>query len=37
MSTYSHIIWGMQEDMKALLDQVIPSGMGRKSEKEVSI
>ena len=36
MDTYSHIISGMQEDMMALLDEVIPSGVGRKSEKEAS-
>ena len=35
MDTYSHIISGMQEDMMALLDEVIPSGMGKKSGKEV--
>ena len=37
MDTYSHIISGMQEEMMALLDEVIPAGMGRKAEKEVSI
>lgn len=37
MDTYSHIMSGMQEDMMALLDEVIPSGVRRKSEKEVSI
>lgn len=37
MDTYSHIISGMQEDMMVLLDEVIPSGVGRKSEKEASI
>ena len=37
MDTYSHIMSGMQEDMMALLDEVIPSGVGRKAEKEVSI
>ena len=26
MDTYSHIISGMQEDMMALLDEVLPSG-----------
>lgn len=26
MDTYSHIIWGMQEDMIALLDDVLPAG-----------
>jgi len=26
MDTYSHIISGMQEDMMALLDDVLPSG-----------
>jgi hypothetical protein len=34
MDTYSHIIPGMQDDMMALLDEVIPSGVGRKLEKE---
>ena len=34
MDTYSHIISGMQEDMMALLDEVIPAGVGRKSENE---
>ncbi len=37
MDTYSHIISGMQEEMMALLDEVISAGMGRKAEKEVSI
>ena len=37
MDTYSHIIEGMQEDAMALLDEVIPSGVGRKIEKEASI
>ena len=37
MDTYSHIISGMQEEMMALLDEVIPAGVGRKAEKEVSI
>ena len=37
MDTYSHIIEGMQEDAMALLDEVIPAGIGRKLEKEVSI
>jgi hypothetical protein len=37
MDTYSHIMSGMQEDMMALLDEVIPSGVGRKSGEEVSI
>jgi integrase len=27
MDTYSHIISGMQEDMMALLDEVIPAGV----------
>ena len=27
MDTYSHIISGMQEDMMALLDEVLPSGV----------
>ena len=34
MDTYSHIISGMQEDMMALLDEVIPAGVGRKLDKE---
>jgi len=29
MDTYSHIISGMQEEMMALLDEVIPSGVAR--------
>jgi len=29
MDTYSHIISGMQEDMMALLDEVLPSGVAR--------
>ena len=32
MDTYSHIISGMQEDMMALLDDVIPSGATRYAE-----
>jgi len=31
MDTYSHIISGMQEDMMALLDEVLPSGVPRTS------
>ncbi|MFC1944729.1 tyrosine-type recombinase/integrase [Chloroflexota bacterium] len=31
MDTYSHIISGMQEDMMALLDEVLPSGIPRTS------
>lgn len=34
MDTYSHIISGMQEDMMALLDEVIPSGFLIKSRME---
>ena len=30
MDTYSHIISGMQEDMMALLDEVLPSGVSQK-------
>ena len=37
MDTYSHIIEGMQEDAMALLDEVLPSGVGRKLEKEALI
>ncbi len=37
MDTYSHIIEGMQEDAMALLDEVLPSGVGRKPEKEALI
>ncbi len=33
MDTYSHIISGMQEDMMALLDEVLPSGVPRTSRK----
>jgi integrase len=32
MDTYSHIISGMQEDMMALLDEVIPSGTRRQNQ-----
>lgn len=31
MDTYSHIISGMQEDMMALLDEVIPIGLTSNS------
>ena len=35
MDTYSHIISGMQEDMMALLDEVLPSGMpGTSKERQ---
>ena len=34
MDTYSHIISGMPEDMMALLDEVIPAGVGKKLDKE---
>jgi integrase len=34
MDTYSHIISGMQEDMMALLDDVIPSGVTRYAQLE---
>ncbi len=30
MDTYSHIIEGMQSDMMALLDEVLPSGVSQK-------
>ena len=33
MDTYSHIISGMQEDMMALLDEVLPSGVPRTSKQ----
>ncbi len=33
MDTYSHIISGMQEDMMALLDEVLPSGVVRTSNE----
>ncbi len=33
MDTYSHIISGMQEDMMALLDEVLPSGVPRTSKE----
>ena len=35
MDTYSHIISGMQEDMMALLDEVLPSGVDSKMSKAV--
>ena len=33
MDTYSHIISGMQEDMMALLDEVLPTGVPRTSNQ----
>jgi len=30
MDTYSHIIDGMQEDAMALLDEVLPAGVSKK-------
>jgi len=36
MDTYSHIISGMQEDMMALLDEVLPSGVPRTSKERQS-
>jgi len=33
MDTYSHIISGMQEDMMALLDEVLPSGVNEKKRQ----
>ncbi len=33
MDVYSHIIEGMQEDMVALLDEVLPSGVPRTSKE----
>jgi len=33
MDTYSHIISGMQEDMMALLDEVLPPGTPRTSNE----
>jgi len=33
MDTYSHIISSMQEDMMALLDEVLPSGKSRVNNK----
>ena len=35
MDVYSHILPGMQEEAMALLDEAMPSGVGRKSEEEV--
>jgi len=35
MDTYSHIISGVQEDMMALLDEVLPSGVpGTSKERQ---
>ena len=34
MDTYSHIISGMQEDMMALLDEVLPSGVPASNERQ---
>ena len=36
MDTYSHIISGMQEDMMALLDEVLPSGVPRTLKERQS-
>ena len=33
MDTYAHIISGMQEDMMALLREVLPSGVSRTSNE----
>jgi len=33
MDTYSHIISGMQEDMMALLDDVLPAGKNGANNK----
>jgi len=33
MDVYSHIIKGMQEDMMALLDEVLPPGAPRTSRE----
>lgn len=33
IDTYSHIISGMQEDMMALLDEVLPSGVPGTSRR----
>jgi len=33
MDTYSHIIEGMQQDVMALLDEVLPSGKNNVFEK----
>jgi len=37
MDTYSHIIEGMQEDMMALLDEVIPPGTRRQGQASNSV
>ena len=34
MDTYSHIISGMQEDMMALLDEVLPLGVRASRERQ---
>jgi hypothetical protein len=34
MDTYSHIISGMQGDMMALLDEVLPSGVPASRERQ---
>jgi len=36
MDTYSHIISGMQEDMMALLDEVLPAGVSRKNSVKLA-
>ena len=37
MDTYSHIISGMQEDMMALLDEALPSGIPSTSNERQSV
>lgn len=34
MDTYSHIISGMQEDMMALLDEVLPLGVAARRDHD---
>jgi len=36
MDTYSHIIEGMQEDAMALLDEVLPAGVSRKNNANLT-
>jgi integrase len=36
MDTYSHIIEGMQEDAMALLDEVLPAGVSRRNNANLT-
>ena len=36
MNVYSHIIEGMKEDAMALLDEVLPAGVSRKNNDNLT-